>query len=123
MGRLPFVVRELSADERDVLRRALQYGPAHGKDPLLLDQIESLQVVGRCECGCASVDFQHLRSGETAEVVADAVGATSAHEQVGIIVFALGSDLQRLEIVGYSAEPPPLPVPSTIRGWEGKGAT
>jgi hypothetical protein len=55
-------------------------------------------------------------------VVADAIGETHTGEQVGVIVFALGGNLQGLEIVGYSDLPTPLPVPSSVRGWDGRGA-
>jgi hypothetical protein len=122
MERSPIAVRAISGEERAILERALQYAPADGADLPSLDQLDSLQVVGKCQCGCASVDFQHLKPGEIADVAADAIGETSAGERVGIIVFALGGNFQALEIVGYSDNPAPLPVPSTIRGWDGQGA-
>ena len=122
MGRSPIAVRAISADERAILERALRYAPADGADAPSLNQLDSLQVVGKCQCGCASVDFQHLKSGEIADVVADAIGETRAGERVGVIVFALGGNLQGLEIVGYSDNHAHLPVPSTVRGWDGQGA-
>ena len=88
-----------------------------------LDQLDSLRVVGKCACGCASVDFRHLQPGQIAEVVADAVGETLIGEEVGILVFAFGGDIVGLEIVGYSDDPAPLPIASTVRGWDGQGAS
>ncbi len=122
MGRSPIAVRAISAEERTILERALQYAPVDGADLPPLGQLDSLQVVGKCQCGCASVDFRHIKAGEIADVVADAIGETLAGEQVGIIVFALGGNFQGLEIVGYSDNPAPLPVPSTVRGWDGQGS-
>jgi hypothetical protein len=122
MGRSPTAVRAISADERAILEHALQYAPAKGGHMPSLDQLDSLQVVGKCECGCASVDFQHLKPGEIAEVVADAIGETRSGETVDVIVFALGGNFVALEIVGYSDIPATLPVPSTVRGWDGQGS-
>ena len=62
---------------------------------------------------------KRLQPGEIAQVVADAIGETSAGEQVGVLVFALGGQLVGLEIVGYSDTPAPLPVASTVRSWGG----
>jgi hypothetical protein len=122
MGRSPTAVRAISADERAILECALQYAPAKGGHMPSLDQLDSLQVVGKCECGCASVDFQHLKPGEIAEVVADAIGETRSGETVDVIVFALGGNFVALEFVGYSDIPATLPVPSTVRGWDGQGS-
>jgi hypothetical protein len=122
MGRSPIAVRAISAEERTILKRALQYAPAVGAHIPSLDQLDSLQVVGKCQCGCASVDFQHLKTGEIADVVADAIGETRSGERVDVIVFALGGNFVGLEIVGYSDNPAPLPVPSTVRGWDGQGS-
>ena len=47
----------------------------------------------------------HLKPGEIAEVIADAIGETSTGEQVGVLVFALSGALVGLEIVGYSDTP------------------
>ena len=119
MARSPIAVRAISAPERAVLEAALRSAPADGADVPSLDKINSLQVVGKCQCGCASVEFRHLQPGEIAQVVADAIGETSAGEQVGVLVFALGGQLVGLEIVGYSDTPAPLPVASTVRSWGG----
>jgi len=119
MTRSPLAVRAISAEERAVLEAALLSAPADGADVPSLAQIDTLQVVGKCQCGCASVDLQHLQPGEIAEVVADAIGETPAGEEVGILVFALGDKIVGLEIYGYSGTPASLPVASTVRGWGG----
>ena len=118
MGRSPLAVRPISAHERGVLEQAILRAPAADVDLPSLDQLDSLQVVGKCQCGCASVDFRHLRSGEIAEVVADGVAETETGEQVGVLVFAFDGRFVGLEIVGYGDVPAPLPVASTVRGWD-----
>lgn len=121
MGRAPIAARAINAEELAVLERALLSAAADGSAPPSLDRLGSLQVFGKCHCGCASVEFRRLKNGEIAEVVADAVGETSTGEQVGVLVFALSGALVGLEIVGYSDMPAPLPVASTVRGWDGHG--
>jgi hypothetical protein len=120
MARAPLAVRPISAEERAVLERAVRVAPAEGVAAPSLEQLDSLQVVGKCQCGCASVDFRHLRSGQIAEVVADAIGDAPNGETVDVLVFALDGEFVGLEIVGYGEAPAPLPIASTVRGWDGR---
>jgi len=115
MARSLIAVRPISTDERAVLERAVRVAPVDHVEIPSLDGLESLQVVGKCECGCATVQFRYPRSGEIADIVADAVGETATGEQVGILVFASEGRFTQLEIVGYSDDPAPLPIASTIR--------
>jgi len=117
MARSLIAVRPISPDERAVLERAVRVAAVDGADIPALDQLERLQVVGTCECGCATVQFRYPRSGEIHDLVADAIGETSAGERVGILVFAADGQFTGLEIVGYSDFPASLPVASTIRGY------
>jgi hypothetical protein len=117
MGRLLVAIRALTRQERSVLERALASASVGGSDIPAAEQIDLLQVVGKCSCGCASVEFLHLEPGEIAKVVADGIGETAMGEQVGVIVFALEGRISSIEIVGYSAGPAELPVASTVRGW------
>ena len=73
MARSPLAVRPISAEERAILERAVRVAPAEGVAIPSLGQLDSLQVVGKCQCGCASVDFRNLKPGQIAEVVADAI--------------------------------------------------
>ena len=122
MARSLSAVRPVSTEERAVLWRAIRYAPTGSDEAPSLDQIDSLQVVSKCQCGCASVEFQHLKPGEIAELVADGIGETSSGEHVGVLVFALGGKFTGLEIVGHTDDPAPLPVASTVRGWDGQGS-
>jgi len=98
-----------------VVRRALQSAPVEGLKLTSLEDRESLNVVSRCACGCASVDFTFLGAGEIAELLADAIGDTSSGEEVGVLVFGVNGRIIGLEIVGYSDSPADLPVASTVR--------
>lgn len=72
-----------------MVRRALQSAPVEGLKLTSLEDLESLNVVSRCACGCASVDFKFLGAGEIAELLADAIGDTSSGEEVGVLVFGV----------------------------------
>jgi hypothetical protein len=120
MGRSPLAVRPLSPQERDVLERTIRVAPADSAEMPQLDQLDSLQVVAKCQCGCASVDFRHIKPGQIPEVVAEATGETPSGETVDVLVFALGGDVVSLEIVGYGDDPTPLPIASTLRAWDGR---
>lgn len=98
-----------------MVRRAVQSAPVEGMKLPSLEDLESLNVVSRCACGCASVDFKLLGAGEIAELVADAIGETSSGEEVGVLVFGLNGRITGLEIVGYSDSPADLPIASTVR--------
>jgi hypothetical protein len=115
MNRSRMAVRPISTHEVDVVRRALQSAPVEGMKLPSLEDLESLNVVSRCACGCASVDFKLLGAGEIAELVADAIGETSSGEEVGVLVFGVNGRIIGLEIVGYSDSPADLPIASTVR--------
>ena len=122
MGRSPVAVRPISAEERAVLERALRFAATDDAAGLPIEKLDLLHVVGKCPCGCASVDFRHLKEGEIAEVVADAIGETRDGEQVDALVFALDGEVVALEIVGYADTPAGLPIASTVRGWDSQGS-
>lgn len=115
MGRSPVAVRAITPAELAVLSRAVQVGSIGGADVPSLDGAESLRVIGRCTCGCASIDFQHPRPGQLPGLVADASGETGTGERVNVLVFASEGQFTGLEIVSYTDDPAPLPIPSTIR--------
>lgn len=117
MKRLAPAARNLSAEERTVLERAVQHAAVDGARLPALAGIDALRVVSSCGCGCASVTFRQLKPGQIAERVADAVVETATGEQVGVLVFALAGKFVEMEIVGYSDDPVPLPVAASVRGW------
>ena len=122
MGRSIVAVRPISAAELAVLERAVRVGACSAPDePPDLALAASLQVVGRCECGCASVDFAHLPESNVPRVVANAVAESRSGEHLEVLVFASEGCYTGLEIVGYGACPAALPAVESIRSWEAVG--
>jgi hypothetical protein len=55
--RLPEPPRPLTAGEAEIIQTLLQYEDFSGRDELL-DQVSTAQVIGRCGCGCATVELE-----------------------------------------------------------------
>jgi len=121
MSRPLVTVRSISEAEVAVLERALAVAATDPSASTLSGQVRSLQVVGRCGCGCASVDFRIPASGEVASIVADAVAEAPDGEHLGLIVWALGGQISGLEVYSYSDNPAPLPVVASISSYDGTG--
>ena len=75
----------------------------------------NLRLVGKCDCGCASVFFSTEEWAATQHRVADGVGRTADGEEIGVIVWATSTGLAHLELYSFSERPTPLPEPSSIR--------
>jgi hypothetical protein len=125
LGSMPrplVTVRPISDAEAAVLERALAIAATDESAPAMMGQVRSLQVVGRCGCGCASVDFRSLAKGQIARIVADAMATAPNGESLGLIVWALDNELSALEVYSYSDDPAPLPEVASIVGYDGSNA-
>jgi len=107
-------VRKISEAESAVLERSLSIAAVDDAAQTLIGQIPALQIVGRCGCGCASVDFLHPTQGQKAWIVADADATTASGEYVGILVWAIDGRLSGLELYSYTDTPAQLPALESI---------
>jgi hypothetical protein len=106
--------RPITEAEASVIEHAL-IAEGLGTDPLLAS-VRSLLVIGRCGCGCASVDFAVPPSiTQSAAPLVDATGKTPSGDDLGIIIWANGGSISGLEVFGHTDEPAPLPVVSSIK--------
>jgi hypothetical protein len=71
-----------------------------------------LRVVGRCGCGCASVDFVAKGQCRGARPIANAIGKDSSGRECGIILWGREGHITGLEVYehypGSAAEVPAL---------------
>ena len=111
--------RAIRQEEVEVIRATLERASVRPVTALATASIPNLSVVGRCECGCASVDFERtpaLRS----TPVADGIGETPRGGQVGIIVWGRPDAITGLEIYDLGAGDGDLVLPrvQSIVPWE-----
>jgi phosphoglycerate dehydrogenase-like enzyme len=111
--------RPLTQHEISVIRAAIARAAAMEVPVTLLDGLEELRVVGRCDCGCDSVDFVAHDPQRPSRPIADGFGETPAGGTVGIIIWGTNDALTGIEVydLGAGAEDIKLPVESSIRPW------
>jgi hypothetical protein len=122
MSRSLVTVRKIFDTEACVVERALTVAATDPSSIDLIAQVPLLQVIGQCGCGCSSIDFLVPAPGQTARIVADAIGKAQDGEDLGLIVWALDGQLSGLEVYSYSDRPAPLPIVASICGYDGKGS-
>ena len=71
------------------------------------------QVVGQCECGCASIDFAEDKPG--ARIVRDAIGRTASGIEVGALLWSNDGIAAGLEIYMLGVETAELPIPESLQ--------
>ena len=71
------------------------------------------RVVGRCECGCASIDF--LPDKGSASVVAEAYGRTATGVDVGVLLWAREDLVSALEVYMLGTDTDQLPTAESLR--------
>ena len=105
------VLRRSATDhERAVVRWLLeQTDPKYAS---LADQIDNLQVVSKCNCGCPSVDFEELAPGVgPSHLISDQLGIVDG-EVVGVMLFERGGHLSMLEVYSFAGADNPFGLPS-----------
>ena len=111
--------RRIRQSEAEVIRAALDRAAVAPVDHTVSAAIPDLDVIARCGCGCASVDFDAPTSEERSGIVADATGQTPRGGQVGIIVWGRSDAITALEIydLGAGDDDLILPVPTSVIPW------
>jgi hypothetical protein len=79
-----------------------------------------LRVVGKCDCGCDSVDFVEQGKIKHAKPIADGIGSTSRGGKVGVIIWGTPEVITGLEIydLGAGDVDIKLPTPESIMPFE-----
>ena len=106
--------RQISPSEVAVLERTLQVGAIGEIEPSIFPSLRSLQVTANCKCGCATVWFGPKGDAANGRILAEAL-ATSNGQNVSVIVWAEGTAIIGLEVVGPGSMP--LPEVATVRNY------
>jgi hypothetical protein len=112
--------RAITADEAEVVRAALERASVLRIDDAAIMAVPALTVVAKCDCGCASVDFDAPPSEERPTLVADGTARTSRGGQVGVIVWGRPNAITGLEIydLGAGEDDLGLPVSASVIAWD-----
>ncbi|MGC4082796.1 MAG: hypothetical protein QM736_11955 [Vicinamibacterales bacterium] len=112
--------RSINQSEAEIIRSTLERASVGALDETAWAAIPNLEVIARCECGCASVDFDAPASEQRPSIIADATGQTPRGGQVGIIVWGRSDAITGLEIydLGAGKDDLLLPVPTSVIPWE-----
>ena len=103
--------------------RALVVGlVALNRLPPLADQVlGALQVVGRCDCGCASVDLEPDEG--AAQVLGEGFGVTPGRIPVGVTLWERGTRIVGLEVYMLGNDTAELPMPESLTASTGTSAS
>lgn len=101
--------RPINEDEVRVISAALRRCAEAPEAAALVPTLSNLRVVGDCECGCASVDFD-TTTVEQPSPIADGLGILTNGECVGVIVWGTPDAVTGLEIYDMSATATGLPL-------------
>ena len=112
--------RPLTEHERDVIHWLLEHGNPGAEK--LLPQIDRLSVVGKCDCGCPTVEF--ALDGEPVPVkghrlISDNLGEIDGMS-VGVMLFATDGQIFMLEVYSMAGTKKPfgLPAITDLFTWE-----
>ena len=96
--------RKPSGEERALLTWLIQNGCQEAR--LFAPQIDAVRVVGRCSCGCPTIDFavdDPISSGiDCPRVLSDFIGSTPEGWQVGVLLHQNGGKLAEMEVYNLS---------------------
>jgi hypothetical protein len=111
--------RGINHSEAEVVRAALERSARVPVDETVWAVIPNLEVIARCECGCASVDFDAPNSEQRSGVIADTTAHTPRGGQVGVIVWGRSHAITGLEIYDLGAGDDDLvwPLPTSLTAW------
>ncbi len=110
--------RLITKEEAAVISAALLRAPLGEPSEAAQGSIASLSVVGKCDCGCDSLFFVGSNDASQEFRIADGLGYTADGEEIGIIVWASGSQVVHLELYNYSDQPARLPIAESVCSFE-----
>jgi hypothetical protein len=112
------VDRQISDREIEVVTWLLKNGSTGRPLQARLEGVARLRIVGRCQCGCASVDFEKDGPSAQAHPIAEAVSVAPAGPKCGLILWGSDDVISGLEIYDFDeGTNTELPSVETLRRW------
>jgi hypothetical protein len=91
--------RALNPNEAAVIGWLLEHAAVRDATAYRQHPVEDLRVVGACDCGCASLDFQP--KGPGAKIIADALAVYPDGQEAGLILWGRDGAIQSLEVFDH----------------------
>jgi hypothetical protein len=110
--------RPISPREAELVSWLVRNASVAGDLSSLEPTVAGLRVVGRCSCGCPSVDFERDGQAAGAEIIADARGETPDGVNVGAIVWGRHGAITGLELYELDRPVSDLPERSSMHAWD-----
>ena len=109
--------RPISTDEAAIVTWMLLHASVAGSLDHLASSVPSLRVVGRCACGCGSVDFEV--NGQTLPFhrIVDATGQNSDGLEIGVLLWGCREAITGLEFYDLAGSATGAPAVSTLSEW------
>lgn len=106
--------RVISAEEAAIVQWLLENGSIVGDLSHLKPSVCRLPVVGRCSCGCPSIDFVHNGQGAGSTRIAEGYGSTPEGGHVGLILWGTTDAILGLEVYGFERSAVSIPALATL---------
>jgi hypothetical protein len=116
--------RSITPTEAAVIRWLLDNAPIGDVAAYRELPVKKLRVVGGCDCGCSSLDFQPHAWGPGSAIIADAYAVYSDGKTAGLILWAREGEISSLEV--YDCHPEAshrVPQVSDLRNFMGTADT
>jgi hypothetical protein len=92
-----FSPREITPHEAAIVEWLLDHAAMRVVTPYRSKPVIALRVVGGCDCGCSSLDFEHESHGSLI-MLADAVAVYPDRQQAGLILWGRENEIDSLEV-------------------------
>lgn len=107
--------RPISPAEAEIVVWLLAHASVAGPLAHLEPTVPALRVVGRCSCGCPSIDF--VRGRVASGLLADATGRSANGVEMGVILWGQPGAITGLELYELGRPVRSLPEVSSLRPW------
>jgi hypothetical protein len=109
--------RDITAHEAAIVGWLLDHAAMRDVSAYRTRPIQSLRVVGGCDCGCSSLDFLSNTSGATT-MLADAVAIYPDKQQAGLILWGRDDEIVMLEVYEMHPVADRVPEIADLRRYE-----
>ena len=111
------VPRGITAHEAAIVEWLLDHAAMRDVTSYRTNPIAALRVVGGCDCGCSSLDFQSSTSGPRT-MLADAVAVYPDKQQAGLILWGRHNEIVELEVYEMHPVADRVPEIADLRRYE-----